>query len=111
MLKEFPSTPEESFQSSQEGYWYASYIKDLYDSGHVTNIAYDRALPVHTAWDLGQSDSMVIWFFQINRSDDINIFDYWEKKDCKIDQLAIMLKAKGYNYGTHLLPHDADARD
>ncbi len=111
MQREFPSKPDEAFAASQDGYWYASYIKDLYENGHVSNIAYDRAVPVHTAWDLGQSDSMAIWFFQINRSDDINIIDYWEKTNTPLDLVSIMLKAKGYNYGTHIWPHDADARD
>jgi hypothetical protein len=111
MLREFPSTPDEAFASSQEGYWYSSYIKDLYDSGRVCNISYDRALPVHTAWDLGQRDKTAIWFFQVNRSDDINIIDFWQKENTSLDQISIMLKDKGYNYGTHLWPFDANARD
>lgn len=111
MLQEFPSTPDEAFSASQEGYWYASYLKELYDSGHISNVSHDRALPVHTAWDLGQHDHMAIWFFQINRSDDINIIDFWMKTDCPIAQVALMLKEKKYNYGTHIWPFDADSRD
>ena len=111
MFREFPSLPEEAFQSSQEGYWYSTAIKELYDSGHVTNVSYDRGIPCHTAWDLGQADSMSIWFFQINRSDDINIIDFWQKNNTTLEQIAILLKTKGYNYGTHLWPHDAMARD
>lgn len=111
MFREFPSKPDEAFAASQEGYWYASYIKQIYDEGHVTNISYDRALPVHTAWDLGQADSMAIWFFQINRSDDINLIDFWQKNNTPLDQVVRMLTSKGYNYGKHLWPHDANARD
>lgn len=111
MFREYPSTPQEAFQASQEGYWYASYIKELYDNGRVTNVSHDRALPVHTAWDLGQKDPSVIIFFQINRSGDINVFDFWQKNNTPLDQIAIMLKSKGYNYGTHIWPHDAAARD
>lgn len=111
MHREFPSKPEEAFSASQDGYWYASYIKELYDSGHVTNIAYDRGIPVHTAWDLGQADAMAIWFFQVNRSDDINVIDFWQKSNTPLNQIAVLLKEKGYNYGVHLWPHDANARD
>jgi hypothetical protein len=111
MCREFPSTSEEAFAASQDGYWYASYLKELYDSGHVTNVSYDRALPVHTAWDLGQADSMAIWFFQINRSDDINVIDFWQKNNTPLNQVSTILKEKGYNYGTHIWPHDARARD
>lgn len=111
MNREFPSTPTEAFQASQEGYWYAREMKELHDSGHITNVSHDRALPVHCAWDLGQADSTSIWFFQINRSDDINIIDFWQKNNTPLAQIAQMLKDKGYTYGTHLWPHDANARD
>lgn len=111
IYREFPSTPDEAFQASQEGYWYSSQLRDLMNNGHFTNVAYDRALPVHTAWDLGQADACSIWFFQINRSDDINIFDFWQKSDTDLSLICHMLKSKGYNYGTHIWPHDANARD
>lgn len=111
MLREFPSTPEEAFASSQEGAWYSSQIKELYDKGQVTNVSYDKALPVHTAWDLGQKDPCAIWFFQATRSGDINIIDYFEKSNTELDKLAAILKSKGYSYGLHIWPHDANARD
>jgi hypothetical protein len=109
--REYPSKPEEAFQASQEGFWYAKQMKELYDAGHVMNISYDRALPVHTAWDLGQADMTAIWFFQINRAGEINLIDYFQKSDFPLSQLAQMLQSKGYTYGTHLWPHDANARD
>lgn len=111
MTREFPSTPDEAFAASQDGYWYATYVKELYDTGHICNISYDKALPVHTAWDLGQADFMAIWFFQINRSDDINIIDFWQKNNTPLNQVVALLKNKGYTYGHHIWPHDANARD
>lgn len=111
MTREYPSTPEEAFSASQEGYWYVSFMKEVYDSGHVTTVSHDKALPVHTAWDLGQADFMAIWFFQINRAGDVNVIDYFQKRDCNIGQIAQILQSKGYTYGTHLWPPDAEARD
>ena len=111
ITREYPSFPEEAFAASQIGNWYASQIRELYDTGHVTTISYDKSLPVHTAWDLGQSDAMSIWFFQINRAGEIMIIDYFERSDTSIDQIAQVLTSKGYTYGTHLWPHDARARD
>jgi len=111
MLREFPSTPEEAFMASQEGNWYSTQIKELYESGHVTQISYDRALPVHTAWDLGQADAQSIWFFQIDRAGEIKIIDYFEKSDFSLDRTVEMLTQKGYAYGTHIWPSDAKARD
>lgn len=111
ITREFPSTPREAFQSTQEGYWYAKQLKELYDTNHVTEISYDRAVPVHTAWDLGQADFTAIWFFQINRAGEIMVIDYFERGDTPLAQIAEILQSKGFTYGTHIWPQDARARD
>lgn len=111
MTREFPSYPEEAFEASQEGYWYAMQIKSLFDSGHVTNVSYDRALPVYTAWDLGQADFTAIWFFQLTRHGDINFIDYWEGRDTPLDLLTQVLNSKRYTYSRCIWPPDANARD
>lgn len=111
MLREFPSTFEEAFQASQEGFWFASDIKALQDSGHITNVSYDAALTVHTAWDLGQADFTAIWFAQVTRSGDVNVIDYEERRDTPLSLWYQILKDRGYSYGTHIWPHDAKARD
>jgi hypothetical protein len=111
MLREYPSTPEEAFAASQEGFWYSSQMQELYAGGHICNVSYDRALPVYTAWDLGQADFMCIWFFQITRQGDVNIIDYFQKRDMPLNLCVGMLASKGYTYGTHIWPHDANSRD
>lgn len=110
VLREYPSTPEEAFMASQEGYWYTTQLRELYASGRVTKISYDRAIPVLTAWDLGQADFSSIFFYQIPPSGEIKIIDYWEATDTPIDQIAQILTAKGYTYGSHIWPSDARAR-
>lgn len=111
MLREFPSYPAEAFQASQEANWYAMQMKELWDTGHMTNVSYDRALPVYTAWDLGQADFTAIWFFQITRSGDINVIDYFQGRDKPLDQLTQILHSRKYTYGTCIWPFDANARD
>lgn len=111
MLREFPSTADEAFAVSQEGNWYSREMKYLYDNGHITRVSYDKALLVHTAWDLGQRDKTAIWFFQINRVGEIMVIDYFQKTDFEISHLAELLKSKGYAYGTHIWPFDAASRD
>jgi hypothetical protein len=86
-------------------------MRELWDSGHITNVSYDRALPVHVAWDLGQADLMALWFFQVSRSGDINLIDYFQKRDISLSQLVAILQQKGYSYGTHIWPFDANQRD
>ena len=111
MRREFPSYPDEAFQASQEGNWYAVQMKELWDTQHITNVSYDRALPVYTAWDLGQADYTAIWFFQLNRSGDINVIDYFQGRDKPLDELTQILHNKKYTYGTCIWPADANARD
>ena len=111
VFREYPSTPDEAFAASQDGYWYATQMKELWESGHITNISYDKALPVHTAWDLGQLDYQVIIFFQVTRAGEINIIDYIKKRDMPLQMTAAVLQSKGYTYGHHIWPHDANARD
>ncbi len=111
MTREYPSYPEEAFAASQEGYWYATQMKQLYEDGHMLNVSYDRMVPVHTAWDLGQADKMAIWFFQFNRAGEIMVIDYWEKSNTDLHLIMAILQAKGYNYGQHIWPQDARARD
>ena len=111
MLREFPSLPEEAFQASQEGNWYAIQMKELWDTGHITNVSYDRALPVYTAWDLGQADYTAIWFFQITRSGDVNVIDYFQGRDKPLDQLTQVLRSRTYSYAQCIWPPDANARD
>lgn len=111
MLREFPSYPSEAFQASQEGNWYAVQMKELWDTGHITNVSYDKALPVYTAWDLGQADFTAIWFFQLPRTGDINVIDYWQGRDKPLDQITQILHSRKYTYADCIWPSDAQARD
>lgn len=110
-LREFPSYPTEAFQASQEANWYAVQMKELWDTGHITNVSYDKALPVYTAWDLGQADYTAIWFFQLTRSGDINVIDYFQGRDKPLDQLTQILHSRKYTYSQCIWPFDANARD
>jgi hypothetical protein len=111
MLREFPSTAEEAFAVSQESNWYSRQMKELYDNGNITRISWDRSQPVHTSWDLGQADKMAIWFFQINRVGEVMVIDFFQKTDFALQEVVALLQSKGYTYGTHIWPHDANARD
>ena len=111
MTREYPSTAKEAFQASQDGYWYGKQMKELYDSERVTKVSYDKSQPVYCSWDLGQADATSIWFFQIKRSGEVMVIDYFERSDTPLDQLVQMLNVKGYTYGNHIWPHDAKARD
>jgi phage terminase large subunit len=69
-----------SFSAGLPGAYYAKIIDKLEADGRVTSVPYDPQAQVHTAWDLGRNDQTAIWF----------------------------IRDKPYNYGEHLMPHDAE---
>lgn len=85
------------------GKWMAAATKE----GRITdNVRYDPAFPVYTAWDLGYGDATVIWFYQVGYNE-ILLVDYYEFSGEAIGHYCDVLKAKGYKYHVHYLPHDA----
>jgi hypothetical protein len=109
MKQEFPSTPEEAFEQSQDGVYYGQQMAAARRTERVTNIAYDPRVPVNTFWDLGKDDDTCIWFHQhINGWD--NWIDFYECSDQAFSHYAGILQEKGYTYGRHYLPHDGEHR-
>lgn len=109
MLQEYPSTVEESFMQSSEGYWYAEYMKRLKLNGRIGEVVHDPSHLVHMAFDLGVTDHTAIWFFQIinnvphmiNYYEDNNkAYDFYVRKIREIGQ------QEGYTYGRYFFPHD-----
>jgi len=106
MKREFPSTPEEAFESSNEGLYYGRQIVEARQQGRIRKVYYDANVPVHTAWDLGYNDSTAIWFFQLC-GQEIHLLEYYENSGEALTHYLQHLKGKPYSYGKHLVPHDA----
>jgi hypothetical protein len=106
MKREFPSTPDEAFESSNEGLYYGRQIAEARRQGRIRKTYYDPNVPVHTAWDLGYNDSTAIWLFQ-QCGQEIHLLEYYERSGEALTHYLQYLKIKQYNYGKHLVPHDA----
>lgn len=95
-----------------EGAYYAKHIHNLRLDNRICNIARDDYSLVHTAWDIGFSDSMVVWFYQLENGN-IKLIDFYENHGEGIEHYIHQLEKKkdkyGYKYGTHFVPHDAAA--
>lgn len=76
----------------------------------IAGVAYDPSQPVHTYWDLGISDATSIWCAQ-RAGREWHVIDYYEARGKTAADHAAYLNAKGYRYGDHWLPHDAEARE
>jgi len=105
MLREFPSTPEEAWEQSTEGTYYAKQISYARKENRMCFLPYDDTIPVHTAWDLGYNDSTAIWFFQIAHKE-IHVLEYIEGSGESLAHWLGVVKSKPYTYGHHLAPHD-----
>ena len=73
----------------------------------LTKIPVQAGVPVHTFWDLGMSDNTAIWFVQIVGME-YRLIDYYQSNGEKLSHYITILAERGYAYGEHCLPHDAD---
>ncbi len=110
MRQEYPSTPEEAFETSNEGLYYGKDISKLREKGHICKVHHQEYSLVHTSWDIGADDHTVIWCFQISPSGEIQFIDYYENRDEAPKHYADWLISRKYTFGTHILPHDAGNR-
>ena len=108
MWQEYPSFPAEAFQISTEGNYYAKDMIELRKRGGITRVL-RLDVPVNTFWDIGNSDGVAIWFQQELRDED-RFIDYYEAHGQDLNHYVAEMRARGYVFGKHYLPHDADHR-
>jgi hypothetical protein len=99
-----------SFDAALVGSYYGQEMDLAFKDGRITDVPYDPRLEVHTAWDLGMSDSTAIVFYQESGTE-IRIIDYYEASGEGLPHYIRILKEKGYDYGSHFGPHDIQVRD
>ena len=105
MWQEYPSTPDEAFQVSTEGNYYAKDCAALRKRGGITRVPV-LDVPVNTFWDIGNSDGCSIWFHQELRGED-RFIGYYEAHGEDLRHYVKALTDTGYLFGCHYLPHDA----
>lgn len=98
------------FDAAILGAFYGGDIRQMEREGRLTNVPIERAQRVHTAWDLGYTDSTAIWFVQqVGR--ELHLIDYYEGNNQGLDHYARVLDEKGYLYGDHFFPHDVEQHE
>lgn len=127
-----------SFEAGLVGAYYAQAMRKL-EAEHKTDPRpdlFDPDQPVYTAWDLGISDSMAIWYFQFIKGD-INVIEYNEFAERSLAECCCLVRADfkklkedfgwedadleraahqfshhlKYKYKDHFGPHDINTRD
>jgi hypothetical protein len=113
MKQEYPASPKEAFEQAVEGAVYGEQMTRLREQGRLTVVPLDPSYPVNTFWDFGLADATAIWFHQ-----QIGLQHRWfyyiegSGKDLRHWWISVCEAHRlrhGYQWGKHLLPHDADA--
>ncbi|MEM5294233.1 terminase [Burkholderia sp. JPY481] len=107
MKREYPSTPDEAFEASNEGAWYREQFDMLRRDQRICRVPYERNAPVNTFWDLGANDTTAIWFHQLVGPEH-RFLKFYEANGRTLDHFVQQLRDTGYNFGKHFLPHDGD---
>jgi hypothetical protein len=114
MKREYPSTPEEAFESSVEGAYYGRQMAKAEEENRVGAVPHDPALEVETWWDIGMRDSTSIWFVQRER-DIYRVIDFYQNSGEGLPHYASVLQSKakkrGFIYSQHVGPHDLKVRE
>ncbi|MBG0790356.1 MAG: hypothetical protein H0S80_07665 [Desulfovibrionaceae bacterium] len=109
--EEYEQEFECSFTAAIRGAYFGQLLSDADKEGRVTRVPHDPSMPVHTAWDLGMSDSTSIWFVQARPGGTYAVIDYYEAGGEGLDHYARVLDRRGYKYGEHIAPHDIRVRE
>lgn len=109
MRSQFPSIMTECWESTPEGVIYGAFIERARSEGRVLSYLPDGRHLVHTVWDLGHPLNTVTWLVQVTPAE-IRVIDVLMDLDIDLTARAALLAAKGWQYGSHLLPHDAGIR-
>jgi len=107
---EYEQEFECSFDAAITGAYYAGELRKAEADGRITSVPHDPMLKTYTAWDLGISDSMTIWFWQMVGKE-IRVIDYYEASGYGLDHYAKVLQERGYLYEKHFAPHDIQVRE
>lgn len=113
LKREYPTTPQEAFGAVSEGTYYGETIGLMEANGRVGIYPLDRAMKVHTVWDLGVGKNMVVGFFQRDpATNTVRMIDYLQGEGSEgLPEMIARVKKKPYNYGKHIGPHDLETTD
>lgn len=109
--REHPSYPEEAFEATLEGAYYAQQMSKARQQARITTVPFTPGVLINTYWDIGYGDSTAIWFIQTVGSEH-RIVRYYENSgeglQHYVDHLAELVANPDtlYRYGEHVWPHD-----
>ena len=98
---------EGGLKSLAEGAIFGPQITKVKKDGRQLYIPVQDGAEVYTFSDIGKSDPSAFWFMQ-KIGKEWQFIDYYDNRLVDVDHYVKVIKALGYNYGGHYMPHDAD---
>lgn len=109
MKREYPSTPEEAFETANEGYYFSSLMAKARQEKRVCHLPPDEHAIKFAAWDIGFTDPTAIWIFQLIGRE-IHYLDYYENSGESLAHYAKWIRERPYMVEKHYMPFDAASR-
>lgn len=103
-----------SFETPLEGAFFERQCNMLMESGRIEDVPFEPDLPVHTGWDLGMDDEMVIWFAQVHNNQvriPYIMVGSGEGLPFYANELHRLAQTHGFHYGRHFAPPDIRVRE
>lgn len=114
MLREYPSTPDEAFEASLEGAYYANEMAAADLQGRIGVFPALAGVPVNTGWDIGYGDYTTIWFFQ-RVGQKIRVVGYLQNSGeglpWYLREMVKLATANTWKWGVHFWPHDGKVHE
>lgn len=88
---------------------YAKNVSEAESDGRILDFPVDGGALVHTTWDLGSPENTAVTYFQ-RIGPRLQIVDYDTGLNLTTAERVAHMMSKGYNYGYHCLPHDAESK-
>lgn len=107
-----------SFDAPLVGSYYGKQMAALDRDKRMTKVPWEPTIAVHTAWDLGIDDEMVVWFIQ-EVHHETRIIDHIKVSGESLIGVIRMMRGQvegyermgDYLYGKHFGPHDIEVRE
>lgn len=106
---QYPSTIHECWESPVLGAIWAEALANAKLDGRVGDFPHNPDYEVNTFWDLGAPENTRTSYVQ-HLAGKHFIIDHDGEMKLTLKARVAHLKAKGYRFGTHFLPHDAGSR-
>jgi hypothetical protein len=103
---EYKAEFEADFEAAVVGAYYGKQIAALEAEKQICGVPYDHASQVFSAWDLGYRDATAVWFAQ-RIGKEIHVIDFYQSVEATVEDDVRAILALPYNYGGHIVPHDA----